>query len=64
MFFEAERCDVALLGLMAAKRAAELRVRAEDARRRAIASADPMQKAEHLRRQQQFDKMAASTERP
>ena len=55
---------MALLGVMSAKRAAELRVRAEDARRRAVASADPMQKAEHLRRQAEFDKMAASIERP
>lgn len=54
---------MALLGVMAAKSAAEWRVRAEDARRRAPASADPMQKAEHLRRQEEFDKMAASVER-
>ena len=55
---------MALLGVLAAKKAAELRVRAEDARRRATASSDAIQRAAHLRRHEDFEKRAARVEQP
>ena len=51
-----------LQGVLAAKKAAELRIRAEDARRRAAASDDENQKAMHLRRSEEFEKLAIEAE--
>ena len=53
----------ALQGVLAAKKAAEFRCRAEDARRRAAASEDEKQKAMHLRRKEEFEKLALEAER-
>ena len=53
----------ALQGVLAAKKAAELRVRGEDARRRAAACEDEKQKAMHLRRKEEFEKLALEAER-
>ena len=52
----------ALQGVLAAKKAAELRVRAEDAKRRAAACEDEDQKAMHLRRKEEFEKLAIEAE--
>ena len=45
-----------------AKKAAEFRARAEDAKRRAAASGDDKEKAMHLRRKEEFEKLALEAE--
>ena len=51
-----------MTGAPAVKKAAELRIRAEDARRRAASSRDVEEKAMHLRRKKEFEKMALESE--
>ena len=47
---------------LAKKKAAELRIRAEDAKRRASSCEDEKQKAMHLRRQEEFEKLASEAD--
>ena len=54
--------NMSLTGVLAAKKAAELRIRAEDAKRRAATSDNEGQKAMHLRRQKEFEKLAVDAE--
>ena len=51
-----------LQGALAKRQAAELRIRAEDAKRRASCCEDEKQKAMHLRRMEEFEKMASESE--